>query len=80
MDLPSGGPCRDKRCWLEFSQEAAADIDLLSRADRRLLVRIINKIESLQENPRAGKPLVGERKFRVRTAVWPASVFQRRRN
>ena len=47
---------------IEFSQEAASDIDLLYRADRRLLVRIINKIESLQENPRAGKPLVGNHK------------------
>jgi mRNA-degrading endonuclease RelE of RelBE toxin-antitoxin system len=33
---------------IEFSQEAASDIDILSRADKRLLVRIINKIESLQ--------------------------------
>jgi mRNA interferase RelE/StbE len=47
---------------IEFSQEAASDIDLLSRADRRLLSRIINKIESLQENPQAGKPLVGSHK------------------
>ena len=29
---------------IEFSQEAASDIDLLFGADRRLLVRIINKI------------------------------------
>jgi mRNA interferase RelE/StbE len=47
---------------IEFSQEAASDIDLLYKANRRLLVRIINKIESLQENPRAGKPLVGNHK------------------
>ncbi len=47
---------------IEFSQEAASDIDLLSRADGRLLVRIINKIEFLQENPKAGKPLVGNHK------------------
>jgi mRNA interferase RelE/StbE len=45
--------------FIEFSQEAASDIDLLHRAERRLLVRIINKIESLQDNPRMGKPLVG---------------------
>lgn len=44
---------------IEFSREAASDIDHLYRADKRLLGRIINKIESLQENPRAGKPLVG---------------------
>jgi mRNA interferase RelE/StbE len=47
---------------IEFSQEAASDIDFLSQADRRLLVRIINKIESLQENPKTGKPLVGNHK------------------
>ncbi len=47
---------------IEFSQEAASDVDFLNKADRRLLVRIINKIESLQEIPRAGKPLVGNHK------------------
>ena len=47
---------------IEFSQEAASDIDFLNKADRRLFVRIISKIESLQENPRAGKPLVGNYK------------------
>jgi mRNA interferase RelE/StbE len=47
---------------IEFSQEALSDIDFLNRADRRLLVRIINKIESLQDNPGAGKPLVGNHK------------------
>jgi mRNA interferase RelE/StbE len=47
---------------IEFSLEAVSDIDFLSRADRRLLVRIINKIESLPENPKAGKPLVGNHK------------------
>jgi mRNA interferase RelE/StbE len=47
---------------IEFSKEAASDIDLLHRTDRRLLVRIIKKIESLTENPRAGKPLVGNHK------------------
>ena len=47
---------------VEFSQEALSDFDFLHRTDRRLLVRIINKIESLQENPRAGKPLVGNHK------------------
>ena len=44
---------------IEFSQEAASDIDFFSKADRRLFKRIINKIESLRENPMAGKPLVG---------------------
>lgn len=47
---------------IEFSQEAASDIDFLYQADRRLFVRIINKIESLQDNPKAGKPLVGNHK------------------
>ncbi len=47
---------------IEFSREAASDIDHLYRADRNFFVRIVNKIESLQENPRAGKPLVGNHK------------------
>jgi mRNA interferase RelE/StbE len=47
---------------IEFSQEALSDIDFLNRADRRLLVRIINKIESLRDNPRMGKSLVGNHK------------------
>lgn len=47
---------------IELSQVAASDIDFLSKADRRLFERIINKIESLQENPRGGKPLVGNHK------------------
>lgn len=47
---------------IEFSRESANDIDLLSRADRRILVRIIKKIESLPANPKAGKPLVGNHK------------------
>ncbi len=47
---------------IEFSQEAASDIDFLSKADRRLFLRMITKIESLQENPRGGKPLMGNHK------------------
>ncbi len=55
---------------IEFSQEAASDIEFLNKADRRLFVRIINKIDSLQENPRAGKPLMGNHKgeFSLRVA------------
>jgi mRNA interferase RelE/StbE len=47
---------------IELSQEALSDLERIARADRRLLVRIVNKIESLQEEPRAGKPLVGNHK------------------
>ena len=57
---------------IAFSHEAASDIDFLSKADRRLFERIINKIESLQENPRAGKPLVGNHKgeFSLRVGAY----------
>ncbi len=47
---------------IEFSQEAASDVDFLSHADRRLFKRIINKVEFLRENPMTGKPLVGNHK------------------
>lgn len=57
---------------IAFSREAASDIDFLSKADRRLFERIINKVESLQENPRAGKPLVGNHKgeFSLRVGAY----------
>jgi mRNA interferase RelE/StbE len=47
---------------IEFSAEAASDIDKLFYADKKLLARIVNKIESLSDEPRAGKPLVGNHK------------------
>jgi mRNA interferase RelE/StbE len=47
---------------IEFSAEAAADIDKLFYADKKLLTRIVKKIESLAGDPHAGKPLVGNHK------------------
>lgn len=44
---------------VELSREAAADIDALQSADRRLCGRIFKKLESLESTPQAGKPLVG---------------------
>ncbi len=47
------------RCIVELSREAAADIDKLQSADRKLCGRIIKKLASLEDSPQAGKPLVG---------------------
>ena len=44
---------------IEFSKEAARDIDVLYSSDKKLFTRIFNKIESLEETPFEGKPLVG---------------------
>ena len=44
---------------VELSREAAADIDELQSADRKLCGRIIKKLASLEDSPQAGKPLVG---------------------
>jgi mRNA interferase RelE/StbE len=50
------------RYSIELSKEAAADIDALHRSDRRLFNRIIKKLESLEDSPYEGKPLVGNHK------------------
>ena len=47
---------------IEFSKEAADDIDALYRSDRKLFHRIINKIEFLEERPYEGKPLIANHK------------------
>lgn len=47
---------------IELSREAANDIDALYYSDRRLFHRIIKKMESLEESPYEGKPLVGNHK------------------
>jgi len=44
---------------ISFAGEAESDIDYLHRSDKKLFQRILNKIESLQNIPLAGKPLVG---------------------
>jgi mRNA interferase RelE/StbE len=57
---------------IEFSQEAASDIDELFYADKKLLARVLKKIESLADNPREGKALVGNHKgeFSLRVGAY----------
>ena len=57
---------------IEFSAQAESDTDKLSYSDKKLLTRIINKIESLVDEPRAGKPLVGNHKgeFSLRVSTY----------
>ena len=47
---------------VELAREAEADLQDLHTSDRRLFDRILKKIESLSEDPKAGKPLVGNHK------------------
>ncbi len=47
---------------IELSKEAGANLESLFKADRRLFNRILNKIESLSESPKEGKPLIGNHK------------------
>ena len=47
---------------IEFSQEAASDVDKLFYADKKLFSRVLKKIESLADNPREGKALTGNHK------------------
>jgi mRNA interferase RelE/StbE len=44
---------------VDFSYEAASDMDSLYRADKRLFRRVLGKVEFLAGNPWEGKPLVG---------------------
>jgi mRNA interferase RelE/StbE len=57
---------------IEFSQEAASDIDELFYVDKKLLARVLKKIESLADNPREGKALVGNHKgeFSLRVGAY----------
>ena len=57
---------------IEFSQKAASDVDELFYADKKLLARILKKIESLSDNPHEGKALVGNHKgeFSLRVGVY----------
>ena len=47
---------------IDFSKEASDDLDALYASDRKLFQRIIRKIESLEDRPHEGKPLVGNHK------------------
>jgi len=44
---------------IELSREAEGDLERLFRSDRRLFDRVLARIESLSQDPAAGKPLVG---------------------
>ena len=47
---------------IKLAKEAESDLESLHKSDRKLFMRILSKIESLSENPRIGKPLVGNHK------------------
>ncbi len=49
-------------CHIELAKEAESDLESLQKSDRKLFMRILSKIESLSENPRSGKLLVGNHK------------------
>ena len=50
------------RYSIELSKEAADDIDALYRSDKKLFQRILRKMESLEDSPYEGKPLVANHK------------------
>ena len=47
---------------IKLAKEAESDLESLHKSDRKLFMRILSKIESLSENPRSGKPHVGNHK------------------
>ena len=47
---------------IELAKEAESDLESLHKSGRKLFMRILSKIEFLSENPRSGKPLVGNHK------------------
>ena len=57
---------------IEFSQEAASDVDEIFYADKKLLSRILKKVESLADNTREGKALTGNHKgeFSLRVGAY----------
>ncbi len=60
------------RYAVRLAREAEKDLLALSRADRRLYDRILNNLQSLADDPRMGKPLVGNHKgeFSLRVGDW----------
>ncbi len=60
------------RYGVRLAREAEKDLLALSRADRRLYLRVLRNLESLAGEPRLGKPLVGEHKgeFSLRIGDW----------
>ncbi len=57
---------------IELAQEAVSDVNELFYADKKLLARILKKIESLAFNPREGKALTGNHKgeFSLRVGAY----------
>lgn len=55
---------------IELSKEAESDLMFLNKVNRKLFGRILAKIETLYENPRQGKALVGNHKgeFSIRVS------------
>ncbi len=49
---------------VELTRRAAKDLDGLKRAQPTVFKKLLAKIQSLKENPKAGKPLVGPLKGR----------------
>ena len=47
---------------VRLSREAEKDLLALNRSNRKFFQRIIKKIEALEKEPKAGKPLVGNHK------------------
>lgn len=47
---------------IELAKEAGADLETLHKSDKRLFLRVLSKIESLEEKPGQGKPLAGNHK------------------
>lgn len=47
---------------IELAKEAESDLEELHKSDRRLFNRVLSRIEFLAENPKKGKPLLGNHK------------------
>lgn len=47
---------------IELTREAENDLEFLYKIDKKLFRRVLAKIETLYENPREGKALVGNHK------------------
>lgn len=47
---------------IELTREAESDLKKFLKSDKKLFDRILSKIDSLSENPKEGKPLIGNHK------------------
>ena len=57
---------------IDLTRRAIQDLDRLERRQPEIYGKIIAKIESLSDNPKAGKPLVGplKGKWSLRVGDW----------